>query len=107
MDKKIKDINLRPKLNPLIASLPEYLKNPANFRTVQKQILETILTTCAHGDMMEFAKCPKCTEKMLARRRLLKKLGFKNPGQYMAWKKIHTEIRRRTPLVDWEKEKTI
>jgi hypothetical protein len=42
---------------------------------------------------------------MLDRRKLLKKLGFKNPSQYMAWKKIHTEIKERFPLVDWQAEK--
>jgi len=98
-------IAIRPRKNPLLANLPDYLKNPANFETVQKQILATILTTCGHSDILEHAACKKCTEKMLARRKLLKKLGFKNAQQYMAWRAVHEEIKRRMPLVDWKNKK--
>lgn len=102
-----KKINLKPKVNPIIASLPEHLKNPANYQKIQKAILETFISTCGHSDMMEWAKCKICTAKMLDRRHLLKKLGFKHPAQYMAWKKIHETIATRFPLVDWEKNKLI
>jgi len=105
MDNSKPDIKFKPKLNPLVASLPEHLKNPANFEKYNQMILNTFISTCNHTDIHEWAMCEKCTNKMLDRRKLLKKLGFKNPAQYMAWKKIHEEIKTRMPLVDWKAEK--
>lgn len=98
-------ITLKPHVTPILAGLSDYLKNPANFETIQKQILETFISTCSHSNPVEWAECPKCTDKMLDRRKLLKKLGFKNAGQYMAWKQVHTTIKERYPLVDWAAEK--
>lgn len=97
----------KQKTNPLIASLSDYLKNPANYETVQKQILDTFISTCSHGELLEWAACKKCTSKMLERRKILKKLGFKNPSQYMAWRKIHETIKERMPLVDWKAPRPI
>lgn len=97
-------IDFKPKTHPLLASLPKYVKDPANFEKINKAIIETVQTTCAHADLDAYAKCAKCTEKMLARRALLKKYGFKNPAQYMAWRKTHEQIKRTFPLVDWSKE---
>ena len=97
-------IDLRPKVHPLLSGMSDYLKNPANYITVMKQIVDSVQTTCNHSDMLEMANCKKCTDMMLKRRRLMKKLGFKNAAQYMAWKKVHEEIQARYPLMDWKKE---
>lgn len=96
-------LSIKPRQDPLTANLPEYLKNPANYEEIQKIILKSFATSCSHGSPAEMAVCPKCTEKMLERRKTLKKLGFKNPAQFMAWQKIHTTIRQKYPLVDWSK----
>lgn len=101
------DINYKPKADPNVASLPEHLKNPANFEDIEKKVIQSIMSSCTHSDVFEMAECEKCTKKMLERRKLLKRLGFKNPAQYYAWKKIHTEIKKRYPLVDWAKNKLI
>lgn len=98
----LKKLDIKPRQDPLTAGLSEYLKNPANFEDIQKIILNSFMTTCSHGSPAEMAVCKICTKKMLERRKTLKKLGFKNPKQYMAWQKTHTEIRRRFPLVDWK-----
>ena len=100
-------IELKPKLSPFLASLPEHLKNPANFEKIQRAILETFISTCNHTEVLEWASCEKCSEKMLHRRQLLRKLSFKHPSQYFAWRKIHEEIKKRYPLVDWKKENAI
>lgn len=84
-------------------SLPDYVKDPKNYQKIEKALLETMVCPKSHSDPIEMTKCKKCTENMLARRQLLKKLGFKHPSVYLAWKKTHTEIRRMMPLVDWEK----
>ena len=96
------DIKLKPKSNPLIADLPEYLKDPANYEEIQRKILKTFTSTCGHTEIMQWAECEKCTKKMLDRRKLLKELGFKNPRQYMAWRKTHETIKERFPLMDWK-----
>ena len=88
-------------------SMSKELKDPANFERIQRSIIETLQTTCSHNDVMEWAECPKCTDKMKERRALLKKLGFKNAGQYMAWRKVHEEIQARYPLVDWSKKEFV
>ena len=93
--------------NSLVDTLSPYLKDPANYEEVQRQVVASVQTTCSHSDLLEYSKCPRCTEKMLERRKLLKKLGFKNPRQYMEWRKIHHEIKRRFPLVDWKKKKLL
>lgn len=100
-------LDIRPSISPLIASLPPHLKDPANFERIQKEVLNTFISTCGHSDVLEWSSCKKCTEKMINRRLLLRKLGFKNPGQYMIWRKIHEEIKTRMPLVDWKSRKTI
>lgn len=97
----LKKLDIKPRQNSLISGLSDYLKNPSNYEEIQKIILNSFMTTCSHGSPAEMAICKICTEKMLERRRTLKKLGFKNPKQYYIWQKIHREIRRRYPLVNW------
>lgn len=101
MDKP--DIKFKSKSDPLVAFLPDHLKNPANYEDIQKKILATLKTKCSHSDMLEMSKCQKCTDMMIRRRKLLKELGFKNPAQYMQWRKIHEKIKEKFPLVDWAK----
>lgn len=98
MDKPI----LKPAKNPLLDSLPEFLKDPANYDKVQLQILESFRSNCGHSEVIEWASCKICSDKMLDRRRLLEKLGFKNPNQYYAWRKTHEKIKELYPLVDWK-----
>lgn len=93
--------------NPLLKGLPKYLQDPANYYDIKKKIWETLQGTCSHAEIYEMATCPKCSEKMLERRKLLKNLGFKNPQQYREWDKTHQEVRKRFPLVDWKSRKFI
>lgn len=74
-------------LHPLLKDIPPRLKDPANYEKIQKALLETIAGH-SHSELFQFANCVTCTNKMLERRLLLKRLGFKNPAQYMAWKKV-------------------
>lgn len=96
------NIQYKPQVSLLLKDLPDFLKNPANYEDVQKKILNTILTSCNHSEMIDFAKCKKCTKKMLERRKLLKELGFKNAAQYMAWRRVHETIKKRFPLMDFK-----
>ena len=101
------NIEIKSKVSPLLESLPDYLKEPANYYKVQKAIVDSVQTTCNHGDVLEMAECKKCTDMMLKRRKLMRELGFKNAGQYLAWKKVHEEIKAQYPLMDFKTGKQI
>ncbi len=94
--------------NPLVASLPEHLKDPANFERIKREIALT-MQGCKknHGSIAEMALCSTCSDKMKERRLLLKKLGFKNPAQLRLWYKIHYQIQEKMPLVNWAKESEV
>jgi hypothetical protein len=96
--------NERPDLTPgqvqrraqaLVQSMPAHLKDPANYEKIRKVILEALAGGHSHGEMMEWAACAICQRRFFERRDVLKKLGFRNAAQYMAWQKIHEEIKTR------------
>ena len=90
---------IKPKLNPLLANLPEYLKDPKNFKKVEMTIYDSLKGSCSsHNDIAEWAGCAKCQMIFLNKAEVLKKLGFSSVPQYMAWKQIHQEIIKRVPL---------
>ena len=91
----------------IFKGLSDYVKNPANFDRIQKSLIQTLATNCSHSEVSDYAKCKKCTQKMLERRKLLKKYGFKNPAQYMAWRKTHEYIKEKYPLMDWKTHQQI
>lgn len=84
-------------VNPL-DGLPEWLKHPKSYMPVQKELLETLSCGKLHSDPAQIMHCAKCTENMGKRRALMRKFGFKNAAQYMAWRKTHEEIKARVPL---------
>ena len=93
--------------NPNLVGLPDYLKDPANFEKIQRELLDALATTHSHSDLFEWSTCPNCQHKLKAHRELMRKLGFKNGKQYMDWKKTHEEIKKRMPLMDWKKGKPL
>jgi len=82
---------MKPKNN--IASLPAYLKDPANYEKIQKAIFEAGASTCDHAEVIEWAGCMKCQGKQWERKETMARLGFQNGQQYLAWKRIHERIR--------------
>lgn len=95
---KKQEVLLKSKTNLLLVGLPQYLKEPKNYLTVQKALLETLSCGKSHADPAEMLNCLKCGENMKKRRELMRKFGFKSPAQYMEWKKTHEEIKNRMPL---------
>lgn len=87
--------SLKYKLHPLLASLPEWLKDPQNCDRVQRVILESLASKHSHGEIVEWASCVQCQKRFAERGFVLKKLGFSSPQQYMAWKKVHEQIKKR------------
>ena len=98
MTEKTPDIVFKSKVHPIVASFPKHLKAPKNYNKIQKFILETLASRHSHGEIVDWAKCVACQRRFAERGHVLKKLGFKTPGHYMVWKKIHEEIKRRDPF---------
>lgn len=92
-------IDFKPKVHPLLADLPEYTKNPGNYMKIQRMLLETLACGTTHSDLHETALCPKCTDNMKERRKLMKKFGFTSSAQYMAWRAVMHKIESINP--DW------
>lgn len=77
---------------------PEHLKDPRNYNTIQRSLLETLICPKSHSDPSEMFNCKTCSENVLKRRQLMKKLGFTSPEHYLEWKKRHEGIKKRMPL---------
>lgn len=86
--------------NPFTAGLPDYLKDPDNYDKVRKAILDAGATRHSHGDPMVWAACKTCQKAAWSRKETMKKLGFQNAQQYLAWQKIMTMMTstKRDPL---------
>lgn len=97
------NIHFAPKEDPMLAGLPDYVKDPKNFYKIQKALLETMACHATHSEPMDVFKCKKCQENVLERRKLMKTFGFQSPAQYMAWRKTHETIKRGIPLDIYKK----
>lgn len=83
---------------PVLAGLPEYLKDPANYKKVRKALLETLATTHSHGELIEWSTCVQCQLKMRDHADMVRKLGFTSPAQYYAWRKVSEKVEERVKL---------
>lgn len=94
-----------PKAKPVLSDLPDYVKDPANFRKIELALLDT-LTGCrkSHSEVFEMSQCTKCTTNMLERRTLMKTFGFKTPAHYLAWKKVHHKIQQLIKMPKYNKK---
>lgn len=86
------NIDIQPQKPSITASLPEYLKDPKNFKKIRKALYEIMASKCDHSEVIEWATCVKCQKKMRDHAEFLRKLGFTSPAQYYAWRKIHEKI---------------
>lgn len=97
-----KELPNQKKLHPMLANLPAYLKDPANYDKIRLSILEAGATKHSHGEVGEWALCKHCQQKEWDRKEFMLKLGFKTGAQYKSWQRVHEEIIRRDPLVKWK-----
>lgn len=97
------DILYAPKTARVFDGMPRHLKEPKNYSIIQKTIMETLAGKCSHGEVVEWAACSKCQRRFAERGAVIKKLGFKSMAQYMAWQKVHQEIKARMPLDKYNK----
>jgi hypothetical protein len=97
------DLDVKPRANPLLATLPAHLKDPANYEKIKRVIYDTFAGSCSsgHGDMVDWSGCKKCQKRFQERSFVMKRLGFQSPAQYMAWQKTHEFIKERVPLPNY------
>lgn len=84
--------------HPILATFPAHLKDPKNYKAIQKAILEAGATKHSHGEVMDWAGCKTCQGKQRDRLMMMKKLGFASAAHYMTWQKIHRTITERVKL---------
>ena len=90
-------------LHPMLATLPEFLKDPKNYRRVQMEILDAGASKHSHGEVVDWAGCAHCQSKQRDRLEMMRKLGFQSAAQYKAWQLTHEEIKKRMPLDKYNK----
>lgn len=78
--------------NPILAGLPEHLKDPENYEKIRRALLETLASPHSHSDILAWYDCKNCKSKIRDHRLMMQKLGFQSPAQYMEWQKVHLKI---------------
>ena len=86
------------KQNPLLQGLPDYLKDPANFKKVQKALFDVLQSSHSHSEIIDWHECFPCQQRVRDHKEMMLKLGFKSPAQYSEWQKVMDTIKRRVPL---------
>ena len=84
--------------NPLLKDMPQYLKDPKNFKKIQRELLETLSTRHSHSEIIDFAECFDCQQKVKDHAKLMRK-HFTSPQQYMEWQKVHTQMNKTLELL--------
>lgn len=93
-----KDLPNILKPHPLLADIPDHLKDAKNYNKIQKAIIEAGMSKHSHADVGTWAGCKACQKKQGDRLLMMKSLGFKSKAHYMVWQKIHREISQRDKL---------
>lgn len=74
------------KPNPIFKGLRASLKDPKNFKKIQKQLF--LSSEHQHKTVRAYVSCAWCNEQREAKRKLMKQIGFKSYAQYLEWQKI-------------------
>lgn len=78
--------NLQP--DPIFKGMPSHLKDPKNYKKIEKRLIEILLSDHKHKTASSYVKCKQCQEKREQRAKQMKEIGFKSITQYLTWKKI-------------------
>jgi L-amino acid N-acyltransferase YncA len=100
MKKKYKNQREKPSI---FAGLTDFVKDPANYEAIQRQLLDTLASKHSHADVSEWVDCVECQMRVKDHKDLMFKLGFKDSATYMAWRKVHETIKNRSPLIQWNR----
>lgn len=88
--------------DPLTKDLPDAVKDPANYETIQRQLLDALASKHSHSEVKDWAACVPCQVKVKEHADLMRKLGFQSPAQYKAWQKTQEIIKNKKDI--WKKK---
>lgn len=83
---------------PLTLSLPETLKDPRHYKTIELRLASTLISDHKHTTVKQYTKCARCTKKRAKRKEIMKGYGFESTEQYMEWRRIMDIITNRKDL---------
>lgn len=81
-----------PRYKPQANDFPAHLKDPKNYNAIQKALLETLAGGHTHSELVGWANCVTCQNKLANHGLMMRKLGFKSSAHYMSWKKIMSNM---------------
>ena len=86
--------------NSFSIGMAPHLKDPANYKKIQKALLNTLAGQHSHSEMAHWAVCKTCQSKTRDLKEMMKGLGFRSYGQYLFWKKTMEMVinPRRNPI---------
>ena len=82
--------DLKP--HPVFKDLPEDLKDPKNFKGIEKKLSDVLISDHKHATIKSYLKCKRCQDKFQKRHQMIRDLGFKDYEQYTMWRKVMTII---------------
>lgn len=94
----------KAKVNPIFKGLQDNLKDPKNFKKIEKKLANVMMSDHKHKQISTFIKCKRCQAKLEKKRRAIRELGFKDFEQYQNWKRVMLHIINKRELVLYEKE---
>lgn len=83
--------NIKP--NPIFKGLSNTLKDPKNFKKIEKKLQAILKIDHEHKTASSYAKCQECNSNREERKKMMKDIGFKSIQQYMLWKKVMSIIK--------------
>jgi len=101
--KKIHKQIAKAKENPVFEGLPDEVKDPKNFKEIEKKLANTMVSDHKHATIKAFIKCKRCQIKVKKKADMIKELGFKDFAQYQDWKKIISIIINKQNLILYDK----
>lgn len=103
MKKDILNKIKKAKVNPIFEGLSDELKDPKNFLTIERKIVNTMKSDHTHTNLKAFMKCKRCQAKVKKKTEMILELGFKDFIQYQNWKKVMGYIINKKNLELYEK----
>lgn len=82
------------KNHPTFKGLPEELKDPKCYKSIEQRIKLTMVSDHKHAKVASFVNCKRCKAKMEKKQKVLKEYGFKSYHQYLMWRKIMEIIKQ-------------
>ena len=73
--------------NSFSIGMAPHLKDPKNYKKIQRALLDTLAGQHSHSEMAHWAVCKTCQSKAVNLKIMMKGLGFRSYGQYLYWKK--------------------